>query len=164
MHKSSFEEMSAVLGRYLDANSALQVLDVGSALAGDTWRRAYRELISPRWTYIGADISPGPNVDLVMLSPYQIQTEGDSFDVVISGQCLEHVERPWVLVPEMARMLKPEGFLILTAPWQWTIHRYPLDCWRILPDGMKVLLRDAHLKVLDTYVIENDCWGIGQKP
>ena len=99
-----------------------------------------------------------------MHGPYRIESEAWAYDLVISGQCLEHVENPFRLVAEMARVLKPGGLMLLTAPWQHPIHRYPLDCWRILPDGMRALLADAGLKPLDTYTIENDCWGIGKKP
>jgi 2-polyprenyl-3-methyl-5-hydroxy-6-metoxy-1,4-benzoquinol methylase len=61
--------------------------------------------------------------------------------VVISGQCLEHVRNPFRLVAEMARMLKPAGWIFLTAPTSWELHRCPLDYWRILPDGMDALFQ-----------------------
>ncbi len=33
-------------------------------------------------------------------------------------------------VQAMKRLLKPGGYIILIAPWQYGIHRYPIDCWR----------------------------------
>ena len=162
MHQSSLTEMKRVLQARFRGHR-LMVLDVGSRVVG-TDRRTYRGLMRPEWTYLGCDVEAGENVDLVMPSPYQIPAEMDeAVDVVISGQCLEHVERPWRLVPEMARALKPGGTMVITAPWTWAIHRFPVDCWRILPDGMRVLLEDAGLTVEASYTVQNDCWGIGRR-
>lgn len=166
MHRTSFEEMEHAMCRYLADrfDAPLSVLDVGARKVRDGFGRTYRELMPPAWRYTGCDVDSGDNVDLVMLEPYRIQDVGESFDVVISGQCLEHVELPHLLVCEMARMLRPGGWLLVTAPWQWHYHPHPLDCWRILPDGMAALFRLAGLEIVKTYRNETDCWGIGRKP
>ncbi len=39
-----------------------------------------------------------------------------SFDMVISSECIEHVPNPKLALSEMARILKPQGFLIVTSP------------------------------------------------
>jgi len=120
--------------------------------------------MSPVWTYTGCDIEPGDNVDLVLRDGLHLDTDGHGWDVLISGQCLEHVERPWELLPGVVKALRPGAWAFITAPWRWRVHRYPLDCWRILPDGMRVLLADAGLTVVETYIRDNDCWGIGRLP
>ena len=163
MHRTSFNEMRVVLAKYLDRTAALQILDVGAALVPASWQHTYRELMAPAWTYCGADLAPAPNVDLVMAGEYRIQEDPGGFDAVLSGQCLEHVRHPWRLVPEIVRQARPGGLVILTAPWQWAEHRYPLDCWRILPDGMRVLLEDAGCEVLEAYTVERDCWGVARR-
>lgn len=165
MHASSLNTMREVLGRRLDPSEPLAVLDVGSQLVNRGYRHTYRELMAPAWSYTGTDLAAGENVDVVMPGPYTLSFVGAVFDVVLSGQCLEHVERPWRLVPEMARVLRPGGWLILTAPWRWELHRCPLDCWRILPDGMRVLFEEARVEIVETFLVQkNDCWGIGRKP
>lgn len=42
----------------------------------------------------------------------------DSFDLVISCECMEHVEEPSKMAREMARVLKPGGRFCLTTPSQ----------------------------------------------
>jgi hypothetical protein len=165
MHPSSFREMGRAIQKYLGPRRGekLEILDVGSMSVNANYPHTYRELMSPNWVYTGCDIAPGKNVDLVQLAPYRIREEDGLYDAVISGQCLEHVQAPWMLVREMARMLKPGGLLLITAPWNFPIHRYPLDCWRILPDGMNSLMADAGLEAVAAHVIESDCWGIGKK-
>jgi SAM-dependent methyltransferase len=165
MHQSSLDEMGRNLRELLKdrRGSPLRILDVGSRAVNRCFRHTYKEHMAPAWQYVGCDTDAGENVDVVLSDPYVLPMPADYFDVVISGQCLEHVPRPQKLVNEMARVLKPGGLMLLTAPWQWEIHRYPVDCWRILPDGMRVLLEDAGLKVIETYTREQDCWGIGLK-
>jgi len=164
VHKSSYEEMRIVLDTYFGdrRETPMRVLDVGSRAVG-TQKGTYREHMAPCWQYLGCDTEPGRNVNVVQPDPYLLPFNEATFDVILSGQCLEHVPNPFRLVNAMARVLRPAGLMILTAPWQWRIHRYPIDCWRILPDGMKVLLEDAGLVALRTWTRENDCWGVGKK-
>lgn len=168
MHRASFREMRKHLGQLLPSDKPLMVLDVGSGRVGDA--RTYRELMSPSWIYTGCDICAGPNVDVVMPSEDRIPSEDNYYDVVLSGQCFEHVRRPWILIKEMARVLKVGGIILVTAPFMWKIHCYPIDCWRFAPDGMKVLFEEAGLKCTQAYInleshkmTEKDCWAIGIK-
>ena len=163
---SSYLEMGRALKRHLDWRSAepLAVLDVGAMTSHGGLQRTYRAIMPAAWRYTGCDLAPGPNVDLVQVSEYRIRQEAELYDVVITGQCLEHVRRPWMLAAEMARMLKPGGFAFWTAPWSWGYHPYPVDCWRILPDGMTALMESVGLDCHQAYRIARDCWGIGRKP
>jgi len=165
MHQSSYNEMIAAIARQMDSRygEPLAVLDVGSRRVQPK-APTYRSLMPAAWTYTGCDVAPGDNVDLVQLGEYRIRQEAGLYDVVISGQCLEHTRHPWRLALEMARMLKPGGCAIWTAPWTWHYHPHPIDCWRILPDGMKALMESAGLNCLSAYIVEKDCWGIARKP
>ena len=166
MHESSWIHMREVLQQHLQPlwMTPLRVLDVGSMSVNRSYPRTYREHMSPHWIYRGCDLAPGKNVDLIQPGPYELPAADGEYDLVISGQCLEHVENPFRLVSAMARAVKSGGFMFLTAPWNQREHRYPIDCWRILPDGMRVLLRDAGIDCINAYMIQNDCWGIGTKP
>jgi SAM-dependent methyltransferase len=48
-----------------------------------------------------------------------------SFDAIVCTEVLEHVPEPIAAVQEMARLLKPGGRLILTAPLGSGIHQEP---------------------------------------
>ena len=113
-----------------------KVLDVGSLDINGS----YRDLIESRgWFYVGLDIKYGPNVDVVSKYPYLYPYDDDTFDIVISGSTMEHVQAIWLWIPELIRILRPGGLLVVVAPHTYEIHRFPIDCWRILPDGMKYL-------------------------
>ena len=107
----------------------------------------YRDLFSDsKFEYIGLDMVSGANVDMVPQYPYcWKELESNSFDVVISGQCLEHVEFPWAIFSEMCRVLKPEGLLCVIAPKECRRHRYPIDTFRYDVDGMIALAKYAGL-------------------
>lgn len=154
MHSSSYNEMKSNLAKY---GKGL-IADIGSMSKNEA--KTYRDFCP---NYLGVDIEAGPNVDLVMTAPYTISLADESVDTVISGQCLEHVRNPFKLVAESARILKKDGYMLLTAPFQWREHRYPLDTFRYLPDGMRALMEEAGMTVINTYLIENDCWGISRR-
>ena len=163
-------EMAFMIGKHLADRFAepLQVLDVGAYDVNGT----FRPVLPPAWRYTGCDIRTGPNVDIVMQSPECIQNNDCEYDVVLCGATLEHVVRPWRLVPEMVRMLKAQtvltpwvtpGTLLISVPWRWEMHDHPSDYWRILPEGLRVLFQDAGLTVLDIYARDNFTHGVARR-
>jgi len=145
------------------------VADIGSMNINGS----YRELVPERWTYLGVDREAGRGVDVVMTGEYNIPMEDNSVDLVVSGQCLEHVNNPFKLVTEAARILKPGGLMLLVAPFIFIEHGYPVDCFRFLPDGMKAIMVEAGIEPIHAYrnlahkrrhLQQEDCWGIGIKP
>jgi SAM-dependent methyltransferase len=73
--------------------------------------------------------------------------EDRTFDTVLNVQVLEHTPRPRELVAEMARVLKDDGLLILSAPFQFRLHEQPHDYFRFSPHGLRALCAEAGLLV-----------------
>jgi SAM-dependent methyltransferase len=169
MHASSKIEFCCVIDRYLKQRyrDCLSVLDIGSCDVNGS----YVDVIPYRWSYEGADLCEGTNVDIVMKTPFETGEPDCAYDLVITGQCLEHCENPFYLMKEIARLTKPGGLVIATAPASWPEHRYPKDYFRFMPDGMRQIMESAGLKVCETYISEvskgntkgQDCWGIAVK-
>lgn len=163
MHISSYEIMKKFLSKF-DRNSKLKILDVGS-LAYES-KLTYRSLMSENWEYTGIDITKGPNVDVVSEDPYRYPFNDSSFDIIISGQCMEHVPQMWSWMGEMYRLLKVEGSICIIAPSAGKQHTN-LDLWRIMPQGMEFLMSWAGFKIKNVYLAENkkwnDCVGIAEK-
>ena len=124
---------------------------------------------NPKWTYHGLDIAPGKNVDIVVDDMYDWHKiiDNESYDVIITGQCLEHIEEPWTVAIEMYRICKPGGFCCAIAPWHYECHRFPIDCYRFFPDGFRyIFTKKAKFTELDCdYGNHNslDCWFMGKK-
>ena len=71
-------------------------------------------------------------------------------DTVLCNQVLEHVPQPQLAIDEMARVLRPDGYLILTAPHIWGLHEVPHDYFRFTPYGLRHLAEESGLTVHTT--------------
>ena len=69
----------------------------------------------------------------------------ESFDYVISMSMLEHTQRPWCVMAEIGKVLKPGGYLYLSVPWIYPLHGEPHDYWRFSVPCLSKLARDAGL-------------------
>ena len=54
-----------------------------------------------------------------------LKPSGDKIDVVVSFEVIEHVVDPMAVLVEFARLLKPGGKLLLTAPLLSHLHMEP---------------------------------------
>lgn len=153
MHLSSYQHMQDLVGRYLDRSRRLEILDVGACdygTADPELPGSYRPIFEhPGWRYRGVDMVSGPNVDVVLPSPYHFPLPGSTADVIVSGQAFEHVEFFWMTFLEMARVTKPGGHIFLIAPSRGPEHQYPTDCWRFYPDGYRALARYAGVELVE---------------
>ncbi len=149
MHPSSFDKMAEFRRSYLDLrkDEPLLIYDLGSQDINGSYRPLFAE---PAWRYQGIDMSAGKNVDVVLHDPYDWrEIPPESADVVISGQTFEHTEFFWVTMEQIARALKPGGLSCILAPSSGPEHQYPVDCWRVYPDGFRAVARYAGLETLE---------------
>jgi SAM-dependent methyltransferase len=88
--------------------------------------------------YIGVDSALSPNTSNIeayadaQVLPFENQT----FDTVICTEVIEHLPCPWEAIREMKRVLKPSGYLILTAPFIHWHHESPNDHFRFTYYGL----------------------------
>lgn len=151
MHKSSYLNMQRFVDKYLKSrkNEFIAIADIGSQDVNGSYKPLFDY---PSWTYLGVDMALGSNVDVVLENVYSwTELDSQSFDVVVSGQAFEHIEFFWITMLEIRRVMKPGGLCCLIAPSGGKEHRYPVDCWRFYPDGMRALAKYAVLDVLEVY-------------
>lgn len=168
MHFNSLQAMKIFVKEYLDPKEKLRILEVGSYCDSKPerdrmFRRYFRD--KPNWKFIGMDLMPGPNVDVVSKHKYRYPFKDNSFDVVISGNTLEHVEDTHQWIRELARI--SNNLVCVIVPSVRPEHKYPIDCWRVYPDGMKFLLEKvAGLRILKCKLVgddKDDTVGVGEK-
>lgn len=154
MHKSSYRNMERFVGKYLQGHCAgldtPVVLDVGSQDLNGSYKSLFEG-----WNYIGLDVCPGNNVDVVADDIYHWdKVKPNSCDAVISGQALEHVELFWLVMLEIARVLKEGGLCCVIVPSAGPAHAYPggKDCWRFMPDGLEAMAKYAKLDVSESRI------------
>ncbi|NNJ11441.1 class I SAM-dependent methyltransferase [Chloroflexales bacterium ZM16-3] len=121
------------------------VLDLGCG------NQPYRNFLVNASQYVAYDIDPVASSPEVVGVAQVLPFKQGSFDGILSTQVLEHVPKPWVMVDEIARVLRPNGLLVLSAPLSWRLHEQPYDFYRYTRYGLISLLQQSGLKVLDIF-------------
>ncbi len=85
------------------------------------------------------------NVTLLRGELHQVDLPRDGFDRVICSEVLEHVVDPGALIATMARLVAPDGKLVVTVP---------NDAWI---DGIKAIVRKTGLQFIPPF--RNITWG-----
>lgn len=127
--KRAFEMMNAV--------DQLRILEIGSRDVTGIVRKGQFPKAAE---YVGFDILPGNNVDVVgdahHLSDY---VKKDHFDAVFSTSVYEHLLFPWKVSMEINRVLKVGGLVFTTTHPAWPEHEMPWDFWRFPKTGFNAL-------------------------
>jgi SAM-dependent methyltransferase len=92
-------------------------------------------------SYVGIDIHPGPNVDVVGDAHHLTDHfPPNHFDAVFSISVFEHLAMPWKAALEMSRVLKVGGLIFIATHPTWPAHELPWDFWRFSTEALKALL------------------------
>jgi len=104
------KEFFRLYRKYLikDTNK-LKILEIGSYDVNGS----IKNIFLPS-NYIGCDISPGENVDIVSFG-HELNLEDNYFDLVISSEVFEHDRNYKKTFKNMYRMLKPNGAFLFTC-------------------------------------------------
>jgi SAM-dependent methyltransferase len=129
------------------AGRELTLLDAG---CGDAALPSY---LPARHAYVGIDFSPRVLARALRYHPAayfradlnRLPFPDASFDVAISLQALQYLERPEVALAEMARVLKPQGRLLLSLPNHQSVkYRWqgvpPNQIWRFDAERVAALV------------------------
>lgn len=142
--------MKLCIDLYLKRDRHYDILDFGSRSRRAT-TPTHRDLFDGYDVSItGVDVLAGHNVDIVMTRPYRIPMKSNSVDVVVTGQVFEHIPFPWVSFLELCRVLKPGGYIFLTAPSRGHVHN-TMDSWRYYPDSMRSLAAFSRMRLEEAY-------------
>ena len=116
--------------------------DNGMAVDLGCGNMPYRPLFEPYVAqYIGVDLPTNKEADLHFdLQTSKVPLPDDVAKLIVSTQVLEHVRDPDSYLTEARRLLKSDGFMILSTHGHWKEHPDPLDYWRWTHDGLQTLL------------------------
>jgi hypothetical protein len=138
----------ALIGHYVDHTGLTgQVLEIGGHRLAHSAVGLFRE---PRFTYSGLDLGPSdtPNTIVADITDCRAAVPDASFDIVVSSDVFEHLERPWLAAAEIARILKPGGLAITHTSFSARNQPCPIDYWRFSKEGLAFLFAD--LECLET--------------
>ena len=118
-----------------------RVLEISPEAIPGAYQRAGTQCDT--WHYLTLGACEGATYEAT--GEYSYLVESGSYDIVLSGQVIEHVRMPWLWMRELARICKPGGMVVTIGPVSWPYHEVPIDCWRIYADGMRALAEYAGL-------------------
>ena len=128
----------------------LKILDVGSF--DKTGNYNYKMVLNEKkWSYTGLDLRKGNNVDIIIENAYDWkEIDENSYDVVVTGQALEHMEFFWLTMEQINKVLKPGGLCCIIVPSTGPVHRNPYDCYRFNEDGVRSLAKYVKFEILES--------------
>ncbi|MGL4551371.1 MAG: class I SAM-dependent methyltransferase [Gemmataceae bacterium] len=125
------------------------VLEVGSFLVPGQEGVGDLRPLFPGRDYVGLDMRPGPGVDVVG-DVENLGFPAASFGTVVALSTFEHVRRFWRGFDEVFRVLRPDGALFVSVPFDLHLHGYPSDYWRFTAEALDLLLDRYPRRVIGT--------------
>lgn len=135
----------------VDHPEPLSVLELGSRARSGVSRR---KRIPARHRYLGLDLLPGENVDIVgdahRLSEL---VEPHSVDAVFGISVFEHLAMPWKVALELNRVLRRGGRALFFTHQAWPLHDSPFDFWRFSKDTwMAIFNKSTGFKIVEAAI------------
>lgn len=92
---------------------------------------------------------PNSHIDIYadLNAPPISAIDDHSADCILCSDVLEHIYQPKILVKEMSRMLKPDGWLLLNVPFLFYVHEEPYDFYRYTPFSLRRMLEENGFEV-----------------
>lgn len=145
MHPASLQHMRDLRARhlgYLQRLPTVRVCDDGGL--HNSPDKSYRSLFAdlPNLDWNTCDIVAHPSVQHVKPDPFTLPFEHCAFDLVVSGQMLEHCQNPFRAVAEMKRVLKVGCCLAVIVPSTGPRHDAQ-DGWRFMDDAFRFIEREV---------------------
>ena len=95
------------------------------------------------------DIDPGSGASYATdLCAPDADLPVDRFDCIVCTEVLEHTLDPFAAVRTLRRMLKGDGRIFISTPFNFRIHGPLPDCWRFTEHGLRALMKDFVIEEL----------------
>lgn len=115
MHYLQIQWIEQMKKQHSECFKDIRVLDVGALDINGNNRQFFKDC-----DYIGLDVIPGDNVDVVSIC-HEYEPD-ELFDTIISTSALEHDMYREKTLMHMYELLKPAGWLFIVACHSWKTH------------------------------------------
>ncbi len=125
------------------------LLDIGSG--SQPYKQFLESAVS---SYVGLDrpstqtMVPNATAPDICGDVNSLPFRNESFDTILMTQVLEHVPDPQQALSEASRILKQDGYLLLSVPFCEPLHGEPWDFFRYSQYGLGHLLDNAGLRIV----------------
>lgn len=153
LRKAADLQVASVLRHLTPWLAALsgEVLEVGCGA------QPYRHLIPKSCHYRGLDWQGAgqhfqyKTDDTIYYNGEQFPFADYTFDYLFHTEVMEHVYDLRLFLNECLRVLKPDGGLLCTIPFQARYHYIPVDFWRLTPAALQRIFAEAgfqHIQII----------------
>jgi SAM-dependent methyltransferase len=97
----------------------------------------------------GGSLHKNPYLDFEADLTAPLPFDDKSFDTVLLTDVLEHLPEPASTLNEIARVLRPDGKLLLGVPFLYWIHEEPHDYHRYTEFALRRMCERSGLKIVD---------------
>ena len=129
------------------------ILDVGCG------NSPYKSLLPKNLKYIGLDYNMAQEnfdykkpEDVILYDGKDFPFENNSFDYLYHTETLEHIKAPAYFLKECNRVLKDNGTMFFSVPFQARYYYIPFDYYRYTPASLEMLLEEAgfdNIKIIE---------------
>lgn len=118
-------------------------------------RMAHRkELEKVTSSYVGFDhpklskLYPSPRKPDLYGDAMKLPIKDNTFDTALLLQVLEHLDNPQKALDESYRILKKNGYIIISVPFMYPIHDAPYDYYRFTEYAIKKMIKQTGFKII----------------
>lgn len=125
----------------------------GSLLDFGCGSKPYESLFINATRYVGLDYESAghshlnENID-VIYDGKNIPFADEQFDSVFSSEVFEHIFNLQEIIPEIRRVMKKGGKILITCPFVWNEHEVPVDFARYTQFALKDLFEKNGFEIL----------------
>lgn len=142
------DQMAGPYQRVIETHAQGRLLDCG---CGDVpyygfYRTRVTEATCVDW---GASAHGRIHVDQEVDLNQPLPFDAERFETVLLADVLEHIAEPAHLIREIARILSPDGKLIVLVPFLYRVHEAPHDYYRYTEFALERLCGQAGLEIVE---------------
>jgi hypothetical protein len=115
----------------LEGNPGKLYADIGAGL---------RPIVWPNCAYV--EVYHSPTADILIDPHCKLPFRDASLDGIGCFAVLEHVNKPWEMAVEFARVVKPGGKIFIDWPFLQPVHGYPSHYYNATREGLRSLFAD----------------------
>ena len=123
------------------------IVEIGSYYMPGSEETNDQRKLFPDKEYIGCDIRQGPGVDRIE-DAHALSFDDNSIGTFMMFEILEHLSAPDVAVKEANRVLRDNGYFVMSVPFTFRLHGFPSDYWRFTASGVHQLLSSFDDKII----------------
>lgn len=110
-------------------------------------RSPYRSLFPSAQSYLRFDVAAA-DTEVTVAPADCLPLSGSTADLLLATQLLGDLADPNRNFKEWARVLKPDGLLVVFETIAYPEHDLPHDYWRIMPRGIELLAENAGFELV----------------